>query len=76
MLMMLPSPMNVVVWLICGNSLSWLLNLNLTFETLWRLSGLLISMLGKCNLLRLIIQITLVLCKISDCEMANACVKL
>ena len=34
MLMMLPSAMNVVVWLICGNSLSWLLNLNLTFETL------------------------------------------
>ena len=36
---------------ICGNILNWLLNLNLTYETLWTGtgSGLLISMLEKLN---------------------------
>ena len=35
--------------LICGNNLSWLLNLNLIYEILWTRvkSGFLISMLGK-----------------------------
>ena len=35
--------------LICGNSLNWLLTLNLIYKTLWTgvRSGLLISMLGK-----------------------------
>ena len=35
--------------LICGNNLSWLLNLNLIYEILWTWvkSGFLISMLGK-----------------------------
>ena len=37
--------------LTCGNNLRWLLNLNLTYDTLWTgaRSGLLISILGKLN---------------------------
>ena len=34
MLMILLSTLNVIRHLICGNSLNWLLNLNLTYETL------------------------------------------
>ena len=43
--------LSVIRHLICGNSLSWLLNLNLIYKTLWTgvRSGLLISMLGKHN---------------------------
>ena len=41
--------------LICGNSLNWLLNLNLIYQTLCTgvRSGLLISMLGKLGWFRL-----------------------
>ena len=36
--------------LICGNTLNWLLNLNLIYRTLWTgVCGLLISILGKLN---------------------------
>ena len=51
MLMILMSTLNVTRHLICGNNLNWLLNLNLTYETLWTGagSGLLISMLEKFN---------------------------
>ena len=36
--------------LICDNNLTWLLNLNLIYETLWTwVSGLLILMLGKLD---------------------------
>ena len=47
MLMILLSTLNVIRHLICGNNKNWLLNLNLTYETLWTGagSGLLISML-------------------------------
>ena len=43
--------LSVIKHLIGGNSLSWLLNLNLIYETLWTgvRSGLLISMLGRLN---------------------------
>ena len=45
------STLNVTRHLICGNNSNWLLNLNLTFETLWTGAGngLLISMLEKLN---------------------------
>ena len=51
MLMMLLSILNVIRYLICGNNLNWLLNLNLLYETMWTgvRSGLLISMLGKLS---------------------------
>ena len=35
MLMILLSILNVIRHMICGNSLNWLLNLNLIYETLW-----------------------------------------
>ena len=56
MLMILLSTLNVIRHLICGNNQNWLLNLNLTYKTLWTGagSGLLISMLEKLNLFRLI----------------------
>ena len=43
------STLSVFRHLICGNSLSWLLNLNLTYETLWtgEGNGLLVSVLKK-----------------------------
>ena len=49
MLMILIFILSVTRHLICGNSLNWLLNLNLIYETLWTgvRNGLLISMLGK-----------------------------
>ena len=49
MLMILFSILSVIRHLICGNSLSLLLNLNLVYEMLWTgvRSGLLISMLEK-----------------------------
>ena len=51
MLMILLSTLNVIRHLICGSNYNWLLNLNLTYETLWTGagSGLLISMLEKLN---------------------------
>ena len=51
MLMMLLFILSVTRRLICGNSLIWLLNLNLIYERLLTgvRSGLLISMLGKLN---------------------------
>ena len=47
MLMILLSTLNAIRHLICGNNYNWLLNLNLTYGTLWTGagSGLLISML-------------------------------
>ena len=55
MLMILLSTLNVIMHLICGNNQNCLLNLNLTYETLWTGagSGLLISMLEKLNEFRL-----------------------
>ena len=62
-LMMLLFILSVTRLLICGNNLSWLLNLNLIYETLWTRvrSGLLISMLGKLSWFRLTGLITMVL---------------
>ena len=47
----------------CGNNLNWLLNLNLSYETLLTEvgSGLLISMLGKLSWFRLTGLVTMVL---------------
>ena len=51
MLMILLSILIVIRYLICGNNLNWLLNLNLIYETLdWASSGLLISMLSWFHL--------------------------
>ena len=52
MLMILLSILSVIGYLICGKNLNWLLNLNLIYETRWTgvSSGLLISMLGKTQL--------------------------
>ena len=52
MLMKLLSTLNIIRHLICGNNQNWLLNLNMTYETLWigAGSGLLISMLEKTQL--------------------------
>ena len=63
MLMILPSTINVIRHLICGNNTNWLLNLNVIYEILWTgaRSGLLILMLGKLNWFRLIGLITVVL---------------
>ena len=49
------SILSVIRHLICGNNLNWLINLNLTYETLWNgvRSCLLISMLGKLSWFRL-----------------------
>ena len=49
--MMLTSIVSVIRHLIHDNNYSWLLNLNLTYKTLWigAGSGLLISMLKKLN---------------------------
>ena len=62
-LMILLSILSVMGHLICGNSLNWLLNLNLIYQTLCTgvRSGLLISMLGKLGWFRLTGLITLVL---------------
>ena len=55
MLMILLSIVSVIRHLICGNKSNWLLNLNLTYETLSTGAGkgLLISMLEKLNWFRL-----------------------
>ena len=54
---------NKSVYLICGNNVNCLLNLNLIYEILWigARSGLLILMLGKLKWCRLTGLITLVL---------------
>lgn len=61
MLMALLSTKNMIELLICGYSLSWLLNL--TFEILWTGVGigLLYMKLEKLNFTDLILQITLML---------------
>ena len=63
MLMVLLSILSMIRHLICGNKLSWLLNLNLIYETLWTgvRSGLLISILGKLSWFRLTGLMTMVL---------------
>ena len=63
MLMMLPSILNLIRHLICGDNLNYLFNLNLIYETLWTeaRSGLFMSMLGKLNWFHLTSLITLVL---------------
>ena len=60
MLMLLLSVLSVIRYLICGNSLNWLLNLNLISETGVR-SGLLISTLGKLSWFCLTSLMTMVL---------------
>ena len=63
MLMILLSILSVIGHLICDNSLNWLLNLNLFYETLWTgvRSGLLISVLEKLSWFGLTSLITMVL---------------
>ena len=63
MLMILLSTLNVIRHLICGNNQNWLLNLNLTYKTLWTGagSGLLISMQEKLSFFNLTSVKTLVL---------------
>ena len=63
MLMILLSILCVIGHLICSNSLNWLLNLNLIYETQWTgvRGGLLISVLGKLSWFRLTGLITMVL---------------
>ena len=63
MLMILLSTLNVIRHLICGNNQNWLLNLNLTYKTLWTGagSGLLISTQEKLNFFNLTSFKTLVL---------------
>ena len=63
MLMLLLTILSVIRHLICGNNLTWLLNLNLIYETLWIgvRSGLLISVLGKLSWFCLTGLITVVL---------------
>ena len=65
MLMILLSILSVIRYLICDNNSSWLLNLNLIYETLstGARNGLLISILGKLywfHLTGLITQILLI----------------
>ena len=66
--MRLFSILSLIRYLICGNNLNWLLNLNLISETLWTgaRSGLLISMLEKLNWFRLTGLITLILLTFSS----------
>ena len=61
--MILLSILIVIRHLICGINLSWPLNLNQIYETLWTRvrSDLLISFLGKLSWFRLIGLITMVL---------------
>ena len=63
MLMILLSILSVIRYLICGNNLNWLLNLNLIYKKLLTgvRSGLLISVLGKLNWFYLSGLITMVL---------------
>ena len=63
MLMIVLSVLSMIWHLTCSNNLNWLLNSNLTYETLWTgvRSGLLISMLGKLKWFRLTSLVTLIL---------------
>ena len=63
LLMILPSTLNMIWHLNCGNNYNWLLNVNLICEKLWTRAGngLLISMLEKLNWFCLTGLITLVL---------------
>ena len=63
MLMILLFTLSLIRYLVFGNNLNWLLNLNLIYETLrtGARSGLLISMLGKLNWFCVTGLITLVL---------------
>ena len=63
MLMILLFILSVARYLICGNNLDWLLNLNLIYEALQTgaTSGLFLSMLGKLSWFRLTSLITLVI---------------
>ena len=63
MLLILLSILSVIRHLICDNNYSWLLNLNLIYETLSTGAerGLSILMLEKLNLFRLTSLITLML---------------
>ena len=63
LLMIIPSTLSMSKHLICVNNQSWLLGLNLTYETQWTVarSGLSISELEKLSLLRLIGLVALVL---------------
>lgn len=56
MLITLLHTLNVSEFLILGNTMSWLLNLSLTWEILWTQvgSGLPISVLGKLSLFPLL----------------------
>ena len=62
-LMILLSFLSVIRYLIFGNNLNWLLNLNLIYKTLWSGTekGLLISMLEKLSWFHLTSLITMVL---------------
>ena len=57
MLITLLHTLNVSEFLILGNTMSWLLNLSLTWEILWTQvgSGLPISVLGKLSLFPLVV---------------------
>ena len=61
-LMILPSTLNEVAYLIWGSNVCWLLKLNLTFATQWIRGGydLLILMLPKISLFHLIVYFSLV----------------
>ena len=63
MLMILLFILSVTRYLICGNNLNWLVNLNLIYETLWTgvRNDLLISLLGKLSWFHLTGLITMVL---------------
>ena len=62
-LIALPSCVDMIGILICGNSFIWFLDLHLNLETLWGGAGsaLLILLVGKFNLFYLIVIINLVL---------------
>ena len=63
LLMIIPSTLSMSKHLICVNNQSWLLGLNLTYETQWTVAriGLSISELEKLSLFRLIGLVALVL---------------
>ena len=63
MLMILLSILSVIRHLICDNNSTWLLNLNLIYETLWTgaRNDLQISMLRKLNWFHMTSLITLIL---------------
>ena len=68
LLMILLSILNVTRHMICGNSLNWLMSMNLIHETLWAWEGsvLLILMLGTLNWFRLARTLVLLMWKWMD----------